>query len=81
MKEHNITMIKPTMSHAANKAHLNELLIEYYEKQNKELECALKSVQSLISEAAETGFNCHEGDWAERLFYSQRETSDALKSN
>tara|TARA_R110000850_G_scaffold9512_1_gene34984 strand:+ start:501 stop:725 length:225 start_codon:yes stop_codon:yes gene_type:complete len=74
-------MIKPTMSHAANKAHLNELLIEYYEKQNKELECALKSVQSLISEAAETGFNCHEGDWAERLFYSQRETSNALKSN
>ena len=46
-----------------------------------DLECALKSVHSLISEAAETGFNCHEGDWAERLFYSQRETSDALKSN
>ena len=44
-----------------------------------ELECALKSVQSLISEAAETGFNCHEGDWADRLFYSQRETSNALK--
>ena len=79
--EYNITMIKPTMSHAANKAHLNELLIEYYEKQNKELEYALKSVQGLISEAAETGFNCHEGDWAERLFYSQRETSEALKSN
>jgi hypothetical protein len=46
-----------------------------------DLECALKSVHSLISEAAKTGFNCHEGDWAERLFYSQRETSDALKSN
>jgi hypothetical protein len=44
-----------------------------------DLECALKSVQSLISEGAETGFNCHEGDWADRLFYSQQETSRVLK--
>jgi hypothetical protein len=40
---------------------------------------ALRSVQKLISEAAMTGFNCHDGDWAERLFHSQQATSAAIK--
>jgi hypothetical protein len=41
---------------------------------------ALRNVQKLISEAAMTGFNCHDGDWAERLFASQQVTSAAIKS-
>lgn len=40
---------------------------------------ALCSVNKLISEAAMTGFNCHDGDWAERLFHSQQATSAAIK--
>ncbi len=40
---------------------------------------ALRNVQKIITEAAWTGFNCHDGDWPERLFASQQVTSDALK--
>jgi hypothetical protein len=40
---------------------------------------ALRNVQKLISEAAMTGFNCHDGNWAERLFLSQQVTSAAIK--
>jgi len=43
-----------------------------------DLVAALRAVQKLISEAAMTGFNCHDGDWAERLFFSQQATSAAL---
>lgn len=39
---------------------------------------ALKSVNKLISEAAMTGFNYADGDWPERLFFSQQATSDAI---
>ncbi len=39
---------------------------------------ALKLVRGIIVEAAMTGFNCHDGDWAERLFVSQGATHDAL---
>jgi hypothetical protein len=39
---------------------------------------ALKSVRSLISEAAATGFNYKDGDWPERLYFSQQRTSTAL---
>lgn len=39
---------------------------------------ALLNVRKLISEAAMTGFNCHDGDWAERLFASQATTSAAI---
>lgn len=39
---------------------------------------ALRNVQKLISEAAMTGFNCKDGDWAERLFLSQQQTSKAI---
>ena len=44
----------------------------------KDLYEALDNVHKLISEAAKTGFNCHGGDWAERLFESQQQTSRAL---
>lgn len=40
---------------------------------------ALKSVRSIIADAAMTGFNHADGDWAERLFASQRRTSAAVK--
>lgn len=40
---------------------------------------ALRNVQKLISEAAMTGFNCKDGDWAERLFFSQQKTSAAIE--
>jgi len=40
---------------------------------------ALLTVNKLIAEAASTGFNCHDGDWAERLFRSQQATSEALR--
>lgn len=39
---------------------------------------ALLNVRKLITEAAMTGFNCHDGDWPERLFQSQAITSDAI---
>ena len=39
---------------------------------------ALQNVRKLISEAALTGFNCKDGDWADRLFFSQQKTSAAI---
>jgi hypothetical protein len=39
---------------------------------------ALLAVNKLIAEGALTGFNCKDGDWAERLFTSQQDTSRAL---
>lgn len=41
---------------------------------------ALLNVQKIIAEGAMTGFNCHDGDWAERLFESQQMTSRAIKA-
>lgn len=41
---------------------------------------ALSDVHKLVTEAALTGFNCHDGDWATRLFESQQRTSAALKA-
>ncbi len=40
---------------------------------------ALELVRSIIADGALTGFNCHSGDWAERLFKSQAVTFAALK--
>lgn len=39
---------------------------------------ALRNVNKLISEAAMTGFNWKDGDWADRLFHSQQKTSTAI---
>lgn len=39
---------------------------------------ALLNVRKLISEAAATGFNYKDGDWPERLYFSQQETSAAI---
>lgn len=43
-----------------------------------ELLAALILVRTLIVDAAATGFNCHDGDWAERLFASQQVSFDAV---
>jgi hypothetical protein len=40
---------------------------------------ALLHVRKIIAEGALTGFNCHDGDWAERLFASQQMTSVAVE--
>ena len=40
---------------------------------------ALKKVNGIIAEAAMTGFNYADGDWAERLFQSQQTTIAAIK--
>lgn len=40
---------------------------------------ALRNVQQIIAAAAMVGFNCHDGDWADRLFLSQQKTSAAIK--
>jgi hypothetical protein len=39
---------------------------------------ALLNVRKIISEAALTGFNCNDGDWVDRLFFSQQKTSAAI---
>ena len=53
--------------------------IERLKSYQSDLIEALRDVQMLISEAAGTGFNCHDGNWAERLFFSQQKTIDVLK--
>lgn len=40
---------------------------------------ALLNVRSIIADAAMTGFNCKDGDWAKRLFASQQVTSAAVE--
>jgi len=39
---------------------------------------ALKEVRSLVCEAAETGFNCFDGSWAERLYTNNGRLSAAI---
>ena len=41
---------------------------------------ALADVHKLIVEASQTGFNCFIGDWADRLYRSQDNTFDVLRS-
>lgn len=58
-----------------DEAHANARLIAAA----PELLDSLVKVRALIVEAAMTGFNCHDGDWAERLFASQSFTHDAVR--
>lgn len=39
---------------------------------------ACRVTRALVSEAAMTGFNCHDGDWAERLYANQARLSAAI---
>jgi hypothetical protein len=40
----------------------------------------LTTTRALVAEAAMTGFNCHDGDWAERLYANQARLTEAIKS-
>jgi hypothetical protein len=42
------------------------------------LACLIE-IRALITEAGLTGFNCHEGDWAERLFATQAASHAAVR--
>ena len=42
------------------------------------MEAALVATRALVSEGAMTGFNCHDGDWAKRLFANQWNITQAL---
>jgi hypothetical protein len=53
--------------------------IERLRALNAELVAALIMVRKIISDAALTGFNCHDGEWAERLFASQALTHDTVR--
>jgi Lar family restriction alleviation protein len=43
-----------------------------------QLRVAITLVREIIKDGAMTGFNCHDGDWAERLFASQAVTHRAI---
>ena len=43
-----------------------------------EMHEALSDVNKLIAEASTTGFNYKDGDWPDRMFFSQQKTSRAL---
>lgn len=38
-----------------------------------------KKTRGLVSEAAATGFNCHDGDWAERIYANQAALTAAIR--
>ena len=42
------------------------------------MEEAIILVRKIIAEAAMTGFNIHDGDWAQRLFDTQQDTYKAI---
>lgn len=46
----------------------------------KELLDNIKAIREIINEAAVTGFNPKDGDWAERLFASQGNSFEAVKN-
>ena len=43
------------------------------------LEAALRRTNKIVAEGAATGFNCHDGDWAERLFANQGKITKVLQ--
>lgn len=42
---------------------------------------ALRLVREIIVDGAKVGFDCHSGDWADRLFKSQHLTREALAAH
>lgn len=39
---------------------------------------ALRAVNRIVAAGAQRGFNCHDGDWAQKLFQSQQATFQAI---
>jgi hypothetical protein len=69
---------KEMFAHTAERA--NEYVKAFQQQEGKLASArkALLNVRGIISEGAMTGFNWKDGDWADRLFASQRMTSAAL---
>ena len=40
---------------------------------------ALKATRSIVSDGAMVGFNCHDGDWAQRLYANQARLSTLIR--
>lgn len=57
--------MKPTMSMAVDKNHLNELLVAHYEKRNKLLEEMLDIAWDAVTEAQYEGFSVKLRDFME----------------
>jgi hypothetical protein len=56
----------------------NAVLLAHWYNVGPELVEAIKLVRSIIVDGAKTGFNCHDGDWADRLYASQGITQPIL---
>lgn len=67
-------------AHVRNNIAIQSRLVSALEQLEQARE-ALELVRSIIADGALTGFNCHSGDWAERLFKSQAVTFTALKQH
>ena len=40
----------------------------------------LRETRQIVCDAAETGFNCHDGDWADRLFRNNGQITAVLRT-
>lgn len=49
--------------------------------ENQQMRAALMHVRDIIKDGAMTGFNCHDGDWADRLFASQGLTHPLVRGH
>ncbi len=56
-------MIKPTMSHAVNEAHLNVLLVKYYEKLEAQMQCRIDELNK-----SNTAFKCQINEAIDHLY-------------
>lgn len=74
-------MLEPLPPEQAAQSELAALRekLEMAKGANAEALAALDFVRGIIAEGAMTGFNCHSGDWAERLFASQAVSSRVVK--
>lgn len=52
---------------------------EAAEAETKRLRELLENTRSIVCDGALTGFNCHEGDWAIRLYRNNGDISEALR--
>lgn len=49
------------------------------EEQIKQIHKIILDTRELVKEAALTGFNYHDGNWAEKLFANQQYLTEALR--
>jgi hypothetical protein len=58
-----------------------EVAVLAKEQQLAEAKKVITGTRTIVVDAAMTGFNCHDGDWAERLFKNNGELSRWLQTN